>query len=117
MQLWHLDSDYLKSWVHGRIRWPVGEVGAWHLYQDTDEDYCRQVVAEQLLIKPSGRRVWLVKNRSNHYLDAETNALAAALTLQIQSLRQLPSELTINTLTPPVSKPQSQFVRNARGLF
>jgi phage terminase large subunit GpA-like protein len=117
MQLWHLDSDYLKSWVHGRIRWPVGEIGAWHLYQDTDEDYCRQVVAEQLLIKPSGRRVWLVKNRSNHYLDAETNALAAALTLQIQSLRQLPSELTINTLTPPVSKPQSQFVRNARGLF
>jgi phage terminase large subunit GpA-like protein len=31
LDLWHVDSDYCKSWVHARIEWPHGEPGGWHL--------------------------------------------------------------------------------------
>ncbi|MCO5759965.1 MAG: phage terminase large subunit family protein [Chromatiaceae bacterium] len=119
IQLWHLDTDYAKAWIHGRVRWPPGEAGGWHLPSDTGEDYCRQIVSEQLLTKPSGRRVWLVKNRDNHYLDCEVNALAAALTLQVQSLPELPPEVEVPNNSVTSSRPvsQGQFERNRRGLF
>jgi phage terminase large subunit GpA-like protein len=115
-QLWHLDTDYLKSWIHGRIRWPVGEPGGWHLHQDTDEDYCRQLVSEQLLVKASGRRVWIVRSRDNHYLDAEANALAAALTLQVQSLPEL-REQNFNISTSKAAKPAGRFERPGSGFY
>lgn len=59
IQLWHLDSDYFKSWVHGRIEWPAGESGAWHISQDATDDYCQQLVAEQRLVKASGKVTWI----------------------------------------------------------
>ncbi len=85
-QLWHLDSDYLKSWLYGRMRWPDSEIGGWYLHRDVDEDYARQMVSEELIVKPSGRRIWVRRNRANHYLDCESLALAAALSLQVHAL-------------------------------
>ena len=35
LTLWHLDSDYFKSWVHSRIQWPVDQSGAFHLPANT----------------------------------------------------------------------------------
>ncbi len=116
-QLWHLDTDYLKSWIHGRVRWPVGEPGGWHLHEGTDEDYCRQIVSEQLLVKASGRRIWIVRNRANHYLDAEVNALAAALTLQVHSLPELREPQNSNNLTSKPRQGFGQFVRPAGGFY
>lgn len=87
--LWHFDSDYFKSWVHGRIEWPAGEPGAWHLPKDATDDYCQQIVAEGRVLKPSGRPVWVLSREraQNHYLDAEAlNALAAHI-LQVHTLR------------------------------
>jgi phage terminase large subunit GpA-like protein len=118
IKLWHLDTDYLKSWIHGRISWPAGEPGAWHLHQDTEEDYCKQIVAEELLVRSSGRRVWIVKNRDNHYLDAEVNALAAAMTLQVHALRRAPEapadpEDPVPAPSPPARR-SNPFVRGWR---
>lgn len=87
LQLWHIDTDHLKSWIYARLRWPEGERGAWHIYNDVDDDYCRQLIAEELVIKPSGKRVWIRRNKDNHYLDCEANALAAAISLQVHRLR------------------------------
>lgn len=86
LQLWHLDSDYFKSWVHARIEWPEDQPGGWHLCRDATDDYCQQLVAEQRLAKPSGRVVWIKTRRDNHYLDAEALNVAAAHLLNVHNL-------------------------------
>ena len=106
VQLWHVDTDYLKTWLYGRLRWPEGEVGGWHLHAQVDEDYCRQLVAEELIVKSSGRRIWVRRNRSNHYLDCEALALAAALTLQVHALPE-PRD-PAGKPPPPPATPQRQ---------
>lgn len=78
LQLWHLDSYYFKSWLHARIQWPQGESGAFHLPVDATGDYCQQLVAEQRLVKASGRVLWIKTRQDNHYLDAEALNAAAA---------------------------------------
>ena len=87
LQLWHLDSDYFKSWVHARVQWPQGESGAFHLPVDCTDDYCQQLVAEQRLVKATGRVVWIKTRRDNHYLDCEVLNAAAAHTLGVHTLR------------------------------
>lgn len=77
LSLWFFHSDYYKSFVHERIRRPVDSAGSWLLPEDVSEDYCRQIVAEALLKKPSGQTQWVKKSRHNHYLDCEAMAAAA----------------------------------------
>jgi len=85
LRLWHLNTDYLKSLIYSRLKWPEGQGGEWTLHREADVDYCRQIVSEQVLVTAAGRRRWLRKGE-NHYLDAECNALAAALSLGAEAL-------------------------------
>lgn len=78
LQLWHFNADQMKSWVHSRIEWPVDQPGGWWLPEDISEDYCKQIVAEQRSVKPSGRVIWVKVKKDNHYLDAEALAYLAA---------------------------------------
>lgn len=92
VRLYHLNTDYFKRWIHSRIRWPDdAERGGWHLHKDTEEDYCRQLVSEELVIKPSGQAVWVVRSKDNHYLDCEVGATAAAASLNVHALRPMPT--------------------------
>jgi hypothetical protein len=63
--------------VHGRIRWPADKPGAWYLPSDTTDDYCKQIVAEARVKKPTGQPEWIARSRENHFLDCE--ALQAGL--------------------------------------
>jgi len=115
VKLWHLNTDYYKSLLYSRIRWPQGEPGGFHLFEGADEDYCRQIVAEELVTKASGKRTWVRRSRDNHYLDCEVNAYAAAETLQVQTLKPLDPE-------PAKPKPGSShnpdgFVKRPPGGF
>jgi phage terminase large subunit GpA-like protein len=92
--LHHLDSDFFKSWVMARIDWPVGEPGGWHLPSDVTEAYCRQIVAETRVVKPSGSAVWVRQAKDNHYLDCEMMQAAAAELMQVHALRPLPDSKT-----------------------
>ncbi len=85
LQLWHVDTDYFKSWVYARLEWPVGESGAWHLSRETTDDYCQQVVSEGRAVKSSGRVVW-IKHGENHYLDCAVLNVCAAHILQVHTL-------------------------------
>ena len=80
IRLYHINTDYFKRWLHGRVRWPVGQLGGWHLHNAATEDYCKQMVSEQLLLKASGRATWIPKSRANHFLDCEVLSTAAAHT-------------------------------------
>lgn len=86
LDLWHLDSDYFKSWVHARLRWKEGEPGAWHVHAEIGDDYCRQVVAETRGTSSSGKVVWERLRRENHYLDCEAMNAAAAHILRLHAL-------------------------------
>ena len=92
LDLWHLDTDYFKSWVHARIEWPKGEPGGWHLPSDATDDYCQQIVAEHRAVNPSGRVQWVRVRRENHFLDCEAGNVAAAHILRLHGLPKLKSD-------------------------
>lgn len=83
-----LDTDFFKSWVHDKVRSPLvveGQMvpGAWRVPSDVTEEYCRQVVAEARIRKPSGALDWVRLSRENHFLDCEALAYAAAYSLGV----------------------------------
>ncbi len=86
LQLWHVDTDYFKSWVHGRLNWDTTQPGAWHLPEDATDDYCRQLVNESVIVSPNGKRTWK-EHGANHYLDCEMLNAGAAYMLQVHRLR------------------------------
>lgn len=86
VKVWTFDAMHFKSWVHGRIVWPVDQAGAWQVPRDVDDDYCKQVTAEQLMTLPSGKRQWVKTRVHNHLFDCE---VMQALLAQIQNVRAL----------------------------
>jgi phage terminase large subunit GpA-like protein len=78
-----LDTDFFKSWVHERIRWPNDAPGAWYLPHDTSDDYCAQLVSEARERLSSGRVRWVRRDRTNHFLDCESMQAAAAHLLNV----------------------------------
>lgn len=85
LTLWHVDTDHLKSWVHAQINIPEEAERLWTLHSEIDEDYCRQIVAEELLVTAGGRRKWIRPNKANHYFDCEVLARAAAMSRNMHS--------------------------------
>lgn len=79
--VWHVNTDYFKQLVHGRIGFPPDQSGAWHLPADVPEDYAKQLIAESRIVLPSGRHMWKRNDRENHALDCEVYATAAAYAL------------------------------------
>ena len=55
LDLLRLDSDYFKSLVHQKVRWPEGATGAWYLPLDISDDYCMQIVSEARLENAGGQ--------------------------------------------------------------
>ena len=82
LQLWHLDSDYFKSWIVERLDWPVEQTGRFWVPRDVPDDYCEQLTAETRVPKPSGSAVWIKVRAANHYLDCEVINVAMAQSLQ-----------------------------------
>jgi phage terminase large subunit GpA-like protein len=87
LDLVRLSTDFFKSWVHERLRWPSDQPGGWHLHESITEDYCRQIVSEARVSKPSGGFAWVEKSSNNHRLDCEALAYAAAYMLGVQRMK------------------------------
>ena len=109
--LFHINTDHFKTALHTEIQAPeeLGEavLEHWTVHQDTDTDYCRQLVAEELIVKPSGHRIWICpRRRPNHYLDCEVLAAAAARARQVDSLAEEPAP----TPTPSDVADEDEFI-------
>lgn len=120
LKLYHLNTDYFKRWIHARIRWPEdAKTGGWHLHNETTEDYCRQMVAEELVIKASGKAVWLKRAKDNHYFDAEVGATAAASSLNVHTLQPAPTveQEAIQTAQQATTKKYNNQNYSRKGLF
>ncbi len=98
LTLLRLDSDYFKSRVFERIRWPQDQPGAWHLPHDASEDYCRQIVSEARVRLASGRVKWVRRSKENHYLDCEAMQCAAA---HLINAGRIPAEPPVRKSPPP----------------
>lgn len=90
LQIWHLDTDYFKTWLYARYEWPADQAGGFHLPMDATDDYCQQLTAEAKVAKPSGQIEWKRVRKANHYLDCEVLNVAAAHILQVHLLRPEP---------------------------
>lgn len=86
LDLVRIDTDFTKSWVHARLRWPDDQPGGWHVYEEIEESYLRQIVSEARILKPGGGFAWIAKHRENHFLDCEAMAFAAAFMLGVLRL-------------------------------
>lgn len=87
LELIRLDTDHWKSLVQERLVWPLDQLGAWHLHQDIDEDYCRQIVSEVRTVNDNNRPEWIEKSRNNHFLDCEAMNAAAGFMLNVHHIR------------------------------
>ncbi|MFN3891991.1 MAG: terminase gpA endonuclease subunit [Beijerinckiaceae bacterium] len=105
VDLVRLDADYFKSWVHGRLKWPEDQPGAWHLSQDASDEYLKQLVSESRV--SDGK--WAVRSRNNHFLDCEAMAYAAAYMLGVQRL----SDEQAQRLARSVQEPERDSPRLA----
>lgn len=117
VRLFHLNTDFFKRWLHARIRWPEGQPGGWHLHNETTEDFCKQMVAEQLVLKASGRATWVRTSRKNHYLDVAVNATAAAYSLNVHQLKPSSAAAPSPETSPTSEAPQQRSPYQRRSLF
>jgi phage terminase large subunit GpA-like protein len=86
IELVRINSDFAKSWVHSKIRWPVDQPGAWHLPANVTDDYIAQILSESRIVKPSGQVTWIQTSVDNHYLDCEAMAFAAGYRINVHRI-------------------------------
>lgn len=103
-----LDTDHFKSWVHERIRWEPDQPGAWLLHSDTTDDYCKQIVSEARVRKPSGAPEWVARSRENHYLDCEAMQGALAHMLSVHLIRDQSDGEEVEVPAAPTVRPSTQ---------
>lgn len=116
IKLFHIHTDYWKQWVYGRIRWPAGTPGDWHVPETVSDDYCEQVTNEiRTVIK--GKPAWKTTgSRQNHFLDCEVNAAVAASVRNVSALRKLPdptAKVKSETLISHSRQPVNSFRRRS----
>lgn len=86
LAVWHINTDYFKRWIHERIVRDPELPGGFHLAEDTSDDYCKQLVSEARVVKPSGKVVWQRVYKQNHYFDTSVLQIAGAYSLNLQQL-------------------------------
>lgn len=87
-RLWHLDSDYFKSFIYDRYTWDPQQPGGWHFPEDVEDEYLRQVTAEAKIVLSNGITRWNKIRHANHYLDCDMMAVAAAHILRLNRLKE-----------------------------
>lgn len=81
LSLYRINSTHFKDKLHSKLDVPPADPGAFHLHSEVSDDYARQMVSEFR----NDKGIWeCINNRSNHYWDCETLAMAAADVLGIR---------------------------------
>lgn len=111
LQIWHIDTDYFKTWLHSRYEWPVDAAGAFHIPVDATEDYCKQMTSEAKAVEDSGKTYWKRVRPDNHYFDCEVLNVAAAHILNVHAIRNQPVAEEVETPAAS-SAPRARSRRN-----
>lgn len=105
-ELWVLNSDAAKQWVHSRLTWPSDEPGAWWLPADVSETYCGEIVGEYRTVAQDGSPLWK-RIGANHRLDCEALAYVAIRSLGASEFANAVMESTPDASPAPESKVQT----------
>jgi hypothetical protein len=98
VHLVHVHSDHWKAQVHDGFWAAQGAPGSLTLWRGDKTDrelriFARQIVAEERTLRSAGEKepkvVWVVKSRTNHYLDATSYARCAADIEGVRLVRHL----------------------------
>lgn len=84
--LFHFDDFYFKSFLHSKVKHGNAGTGAWHLPRNVTDEFCQQIVAEELITKATGGQMWSKVYRHNHYFDCEKLNEVAGYILNAQQL-------------------------------
>ena len=115
IRLYHVDTDYFKTWLFSRFSWPTGEPGAFHLDSATTDDYLKQITAEQMIINDKGVRSWECIRAENHMLDTEVYAVAAANSILAHKLKEYDDRT--EKVQKKKKKPKKSFVNAPSGFI
>lgn len=99
--LFHLDEFHFKVLLHSKARLSGDGPGTWHLPCDVQEEYCKQIVAEELVTKSTGGQVWSQVHKDNHWLDCEKLNEMAGDVLNVTKIRK---ETKAEEVTKIISK-------------
>ncbi|MEP4432253.1 MAG: terminase gpA endonuclease subunit, partial [Hyphomicrobiales bacterium] len=86
--LWHINTDFFKSFVHGRLERDLRKPGGWHVPAAVDDEYFKQLVSERRITTPSGKPKWQALRSDNHYFDCEVLNSAAAHMLKVGRIKE-----------------------------
>ncbi|MCP3923354.1 MAG: terminase [Desulfobacterales bacterium] len=71
-RLYFLDTNRFKDIVYDRLGNAVKQEGiAAYLHSKVDDDYAKQILAEEKQLQKNGAEEWVQLKRDNHYLDCE----------------------------------------------
>ncbi len=121
--LWSLNTTQYKDKINRLMT--TKDPFKWHIFKNPDDEYLNQVTSEHKVLirnrkKGTAREVWQKKKEavSNHYLDAEVYALAAADMLRVSMLRKEGSPIVYRPRKKSfVQKPQDAWVRRQKGTW
>jgi len=114
VRLWNFDADLFKQWVHARVEWPSDQAGGWHVFDDVEAEYCKQIVGEQRIVLPSGRVTWKVVG-ANHYLDCEALQPLAVRSLGKGALEKIARKRAKRAEKPAAELEPKRARRKRRG--
>lgn len=129
--LYNVNTEWWKRWTHQRfLTQPFDEGGnrtdgSLVLFKSDDKkrhlSFAHHITAEEEQLRPVAgkemKRVWFVKNRNNHWLDATALACAAAGCVGVRLVPDVPAEVGAAKPKPqePVLNPWGRsFVANGR---
>jgi len=93
LELHIIDTDQFKVLFHWRLTRTPEETQRILFDADTDNDFVRELLAEELRVKRNGHTEWVRIRSANHYLDCTVYAMAAADAEWQPSLKIMLSEI------------------------
>lgn len=107
LELFRIDTDWSKSWVHQHVRWEKDREGAWFIGDGTTEEYYKQIVSEARIRAPDGKPgyIWVRRSKQNHFLDCEAMNFIAGWYLRAH---RIPPAARVPTATSENGDDQQQ---------
>jgi len=88
LKIMGINDTHFKLGVFNRIQRGPKVDNAWLLFKDASDEYCAQILSEELISLPSGKMFWKKLRADNHALDTEKYILALANWLKMDMLKE-----------------------------
>lgn len=103
-KLYTLNTTFFKDKLAAKLLVSPDDPGAYHLHKDTDEDFAKQMCAEN----KNEQGVWVCpKGKDNHYFDCSSMEMALVEIAQVKFWPE-PGQQSVNSIKPQQHKKEKQ---------